>query len=201
MFNQCLNCKEYHADQIVKQQAEGAVAICPNCENVHPFLMQPLMIICGASAVGKTTTGQLLPQLLADLVVTMEGDILYSGQPIEPYSEMWLRVCKNIGQSGKPVLLSSNGMIPQNVEPRVERRYFSTIHYLAFTCEREEQVKRLKARPSWDNFGPMSKPQIDFNRWIREESGLELLDTTHLSVQDSAESVRQWVINCLDPMS
>lgn len=194
MFNRCLSCHEYRADQIVEERENNAVAICPVCRHEHPFVMQPLMIICGASAVGKTTTGQLLPQLLADLVVTMEADILYMGQPIEPYSEMWLRVCKNIGQSGKPVLLSANGMIPQNVEPCVERRYFSKVHYLAFTCERETQIARLSKR---DGRTEDDNPQIDFNHWIREESGLELLDTTHLSVEESAEKVRAWVMRCL----
>lgn len=197
MFNRCLKCHEYHADQTVAIRPGGAVAICPACGNAHPFIMQPLMIICGASAVGKTSAGQLLPQLLADKVVTIEGDILYAGQPIGPYSDMWLRVCKNIGQSGRPVLLSANGMIPQNVEPCIERRYFTSVYYLAFTCERDTQIKRLKNRDAWNENDPDHGGQVSFNRWIREESGLALLDTTRISVAESAEKVRAWVIRCL----
>ena len=51
-------------------------------------------------------------------VVTLEADILWHadhGKPEENYRgffETWLRLCKNISQSGKPVLLFCAGGIP-----------------------------------------------------------------------------------------
>ena len=196
MFNVCLNCAEYRADKTVEKREAHSVAICPLCGHEHAFTPQPLLIICGASGVGKTTTELLLPALLADHVVTIEGDIALLGQAIEPYTEAWLRICKSISRSGRPVLLCANGLIPPNVEPRVERRYFSDVHYLAFTCDPTEQAARLNARPAWR--GTDWQEQIRFNNWIREESRLELLDTTNISIEESAEKVKAWVLRCLE---
>ena len=196
MFNVCTYCAQYRTDKTVEKRGSSAVAICPLCQHPHPFIYAPLMILCGASGTGKTTTLHELPALLRDDVVTLEADILLMGQPIQEFAEMWLRVCKNVAQSGRPVLLGASGFIPPNVEDCIERRYFSHVHYLAFTCEPDEQAARLNARPAWR--GTEWSDQLNYNRWIREESGLELLDTTHISVAESAEKVRAWVKRCLD---
>ncbi len=52
-------------------------------------------------------------------------------------STRWLRLARQIGQAGLPVVL--DGMtIPEQIEPLGERRYFSSVHYLALVCDDAE---------------------------------------------------------------
>ena len=58
--------------------------------------------------------------------------------------------------------------MPGNIEPCVERRYFSQIHYLALVCDDNELARRLQARPAWRGSGNPAfiDNQIRFNRWF-----------------------------------
>ena len=151
MFNVCPNCGEYRADKIILP--EGPYAACPNCGYQHKFLLLPLFVLTGASGTGKTTTCLALAAQSKDFVV-MESDILWrdelnlSDNDYREYREMWLRVCKNISQAGKSVILCGAG-VPEQFERCVERRYFSTIHYLALVCTDETLAERLRSRPAW----------------------------------------------------
>jgi hypothetical protein len=108
VFNVCPQCGEYSVEKTI--DPSGPFAICPFCHYAHPFLQQPLFIITGPSGVGKTTICLKLIPLLKECVV-MESDILWGAFPATPennyrdYRNMWLRVAKNIGQAGRPVVL------------------------------------------------------------------------------------------------
>ena len=52
MFNVCPNCGEYSVEKRI--DTSGPYAVCPHCHHAHPFLMQPLFLISGASGTGKT---------------------------------------------------------------------------------------------------------------------------------------------------
>src|SRR6266567_4005208 len=103
MFNVCPNCGEYAVEKIIDNS--GPYTICPHCHHAHPFLMQPLFLIGGASGTGKTTVCLSLISMLKECVV-LEKDILWGmvkTSPTEKYSSwsnVWLRIAKNIGQSG-----------------------------------------------------------------------------------------------------
>src|SRR5262245_24658760 len=151
MFNVCPNCGDYHPAKTI--DSEGPYAVCPVCNYRYKFLRLPLFVLTGASGAGKTTTCLALTRKAENLVV-MESDILWSDQFDEPetnyrkYRETWLRVCKNISQAGKPVILIGVGE-PTQFEPCIERRYFSRIYYLALVCDDEVLVSRLRNRPAW----------------------------------------------------
>ena len=140
MINVCFNCGLYHADKII--DPEGPYAICPACGYKHIFRHLPLLMVAGASGVGKSTIGWHLADRVREAIV-LDADILWRPEFNKPedhyreFFETWLRMCKNISQSGKPVVLLCAGGIPENVEQCVERRYFSDVHYLALTCEIE----------------------------------------------------------------
>ena len=144
MFNVCPNCGEYDVDKIIVP--EGPYAVCPRCEYQHKFLRLPLFVLTGASGVGKTATCLALAAKAQDFVV-MESDILWRDEFNQPetnyrdYRETWLRVCKNISQAGKSVILCG-AAVPAQFEQCVERRYFSDIHYLALVCEDEVLAAR-----------------------------------------------------------
>src|SRR5512135_1839937 len=105
MLNVCFNCGAYRADKVI--DPEGPFAICPECNCKHPFRYLPLFMVSGASGVGKSTVCRILTGQL-DQVVPMDSDMLWRKEFDEPenkyreYFEMWLRVCKNIAQSGRP---------------------------------------------------------------------------------------------------
>ena len=107
----------------------------------------------------------------------LDADILWCpafDKPDDGYRdffEIWLRMAKNIGQSGRPVVLFGAGAgVPENIEPCVERRYFSAVHRLALVCDDDVLVERLRARPQWRNAGTTAfvESQVAFNRWFRE---------------------------------
>ena len=203
MMNVCYNCGQYRADKII--DPEGPYAICPECGHKHSFRQLPLLMVGGPSGSGKSTVCQRLVGKL-DQVVTLEADILWRADYDRPenryrqFFEEWLRVCKNISQSGRPVLLLCAGGNPENVEPCVEARYFSTIHYLALVCDDEELEERLRGRPTWRGSDDPAyiEVHIDYNRWFKEtgsmgEPAIQLLDTSRSSVEVTVDQVALWV--------
>jgi DNA-directed RNA polymerase subunit RPC12/RpoP len=177
MVNVCHNCGEYRADKEI--DPAGPYAVCPLCGFKHRFQMLPLLMIGGASGVGKTAVYNHLVGALND-VVLLEADILWRFEFDRPednyraFFETWLRMSKNISQSGRPVALFGAGAaVPENVEPCVERRYFSAVHYLALTCDDDVIVERLKSRPAWRKCGDAKyiDEHVAFNRWFRQKAG------------------------------
>jgi shikimate kinase len=205
MFNVCPKCGAYGADKMIVP--EGAYAVCPNCSYRHKFIRLPLFVLTGASGVGKTTTGLALSSKTKDLVV-MESDILLRDEFNDPasdyreYREMWLRVCKNISQAGKPVILCGVGL-PAQFEQCIERRYFSDIFYLALVCDDGVLVSHLRKdragrRPSTEE---EIKGSVDFNGWLKNNAQntdppMALLETSNLTVDECAEAVLGWVSRC-----
>ena len=203
MFNVCPNCGEYRADKSIV--AEGAYAVCPICEYRQKFAQLPLFVLTGASGVGKTTLCLALAADVKDFVI-MESDILWRDEFNQPatdyrnYRETWLRVCKNISQAGKPVVLCGAG-VPAQFEQCIERRYFSSVHYLALICEDEILTSRLRNRPAWrDSFkDEYIKGHIAFNRWLKNnaqktEPPMSLLDVSAVTVTESVAGVKQWLL-------
>lgn len=194
MFNVCDNCGTYHADKVI--DPTGHYAICQDCGHKHRFALQPLMIICGPSGAGKTTVCNRLIGRFQDAVI-LDGDILWG---VDNFFNTWLRMAKNIGQSGRPVVLFSSGAIPPNIEPCVEARYFSAIHYLALVYDDKLLEERLKARPEWRNSRTVEfiTDQLNFNRWFKEQaaiggSKMTLLDTTQDSIDVTTQKVTDWI--------
>ncbi len=204
MINICINCGQFRADKTI--DPEGQYAICPECGYKHPFLISPLMVVSGASGAGKTT---ICCQLLGKVkdAILLDSDILWRAEFNQPESnyrdffETWLRVAKDISQSGRPVVLFGAGLgVPSNIELCVERRYFSEIYYLALVCSEGTLEKRLQSRPEWRQSGNIKfiKANIGLNNWFKsqgsdQKSGIDLLDTTEISVQETADQVASWI--------
>jgi len=166
----------------------------------------PLLIVSGASGVGKSTVCHHLLGKLDD-VVLLDSDILWRPEFDRPedhyrdFFETWLRVCKNISQSGQPVVLFGAGIgVPENMEPCVEWRYFSELCYLALTCKDDVLVERLQRRPQGSKSREPAyiKTHVQFNRWFQEhgsqaQPAVELLDTTGLSIEKTTGMVAAWI--------
>ena len=206
MFNVCPNCGEYHVDKIIAP--DGPYAVCPSCQYQHKFVRLPLFILTGASGVGKSVTCLALAAKTKDFVV-MESDILWCDAFNQPatnyrdYRETWLRVCKNISQAGKPVILCGVGS-PSQFEQCVERRYFSDIYYLVLVCDDEVLTSRLRNRPRLRgaDADEQIKKHVEFNRWLKEHAQstqppMALLDTSEITVAENVAAVMRWVNDCL----
>lgn len=204
MLNVCWQCGLYRADKAV--DVAQSVAICPECGHRHPFRRLPLFVVSGASGAGKSTACQALLGRLTE-VVLLDSDILWRPEFNTPetnyceFFETWLRMCKNIGQSGRPVLLFGAGAgVPANLEACVERRYLAEIHILALTCAPQVLAGRLRKRPEWRGTQATSfiESQIEFNGWFQTtaqqpNAPLETLATTELSITEMAQQVADWM--------
>lgn len=202
MMNVCFQCGMYRADKEI--DPAGPFAICPECGYSHPFQWLPLLIVSGASGTGKTTTFQRLLGHVTKAVL-LDSDILWRPEFDTPdtnyrdYFELWLRICKNIAQSGRPVVLFGAGAgVPENIENCIERRYFSKIHYLALVCSDDVLAERLQQRPIWRGTREPAYIQahIRFNHWFkayRSQPVIKLIDTTGALLQETTSQVASWI--------
>jgi hypothetical protein len=88
--------------------------------------------------------------------------------------------------------------VPENIEPCIERRYFSNVHYLALVCSDSTLSERLQARPLWR--GTRDAAYIDghirFNRWFQEydrQPAIERIDTTNTLPEVTVAQVSSWI--------
>ena len=136
----------------------------------------------------------------------LDGDVLWRPEFARPeddfrdFFETWLRLAKNISQSGRPVVIFLAGATPENVEPCVERRYFSQVHYLALVSDEQVLAERLQRRPPWRESSDerFIAGQLRFNRWLTQRGSrasppIELLETSGESVAKSVEKVAGWI--------
>ncbi len=202
MMNVCYQCGMYHADKLI--DLTGPFAICPECGYKHKFQQLPLLIVSGASGAGKSTVCQYLLGKVTQAVL-LDSDILWRPEFNTPdtnyrdFFETWLRVCKNISQSGRPVVLFGAGVgMPENIENRIERRYFSKVHYLALVCSDETLSQRLQQRPVWRGTREPDyvEEHIRFNSWFKVYNGqpvIKLTDTTNVALEETTLQVRSWI--------
>lgn len=135
----------------------------------------------------------------------MESDILWGVVPAtaennyNDYRNIWLRIAKNIGQAGRPVVLCGTA-IPEQFEACPERRYFSTLYYLAIVCDDALLEERLKLRPQWRKAGSSEfiERMLQFNRWLKEHATttnppMTLYDNSQRSIQETTGDVAQWI--------
>jgi len=168
---------------------------------VEPTKRLPLFLVTGASCVGKSTACQLLFQREQDYLV-LESDLLWeerwntSENLYAPYRSLWMRLCANIAQGGKPVVLCGC-CVPEQLENRPERELFSSLHYLALVCQEEALRQRVARRgvtdPAW------ASSSVDFNSWLRDNAGtttppMGLLDTTSLTPEETAQEIHRWIL-------
>jgi predicted kinase len=204
MLNICARCGLYRPDKII--DAAGPYAVCPDCGHKHEFRLLPLLIISGANGAGKSTVCRELVGHLTGAVL-LDCDMLWRPEFAAPnarepnFFETWLRVAKNIGQSGHPVVLFGSGVgVPGNIERCVERRYFTNVFYLALVCSDDVLSIRLRSRPAWReaHTDEYIQTQLRFNGWFKERSSnlsptIDVLDTSTSPVETTVAQVRAWI--------
>ncbi|MEZ5263494.1 MAG: hypothetical protein R2755_17400 [Acidimicrobiales bacterium] len=164
-----------------------------------------LFCLTGPSGAGKSTVAATVGAELADRIVTLEQDVLWSPELADMPDGMvgfrarWLRLAAMIAQHGRPVLLCGT-VVPAELEPLPERCLFGEIRYLALTAPSAVLRARLRARPAWRGWDEARIAEmIDFaDRLQREgpswEPALTMVDTSDRSADEVAELVRAWVL-------
>jgi AAA domain len=203
VFNVCARCGEYTAEKVV--DPKRSVAICPFCGYAEPFLRQPLFVVTGASGAGKTAVCRVLTPQLRRRCVVLEGDILWGAvaasadDDSRSYRTVWLRLAKNVGQVGLPVVLCGTAL-PDQFETGPERRYFSTLYYLALICDEATLRERLRQRPAWrqTQSNDFLERMAAFNRWLIEHAPvttppMTLLDTSTDPLEETVAKAQQWI--------
>ena len=170
-----------------------------------PTRKQPLLIVTGASCVGKSTLCELLFQKEQAYIV-LESDLLWNDcyntpqDEYKTYRRLWLRLCAQIAQIGKPVVLCGCAL-PQQFERQPERALFTDIRYLAVVCDDETLERRMREGRQVADEGWIQS-SLQFNRWLKTHAGtsrppITLLDTTELTPEAAAELADRWIMECL----
>lgn len=196
MFNTCPECGQHISEKIV--DISGACIICPSCKYKQPFKMLPLYVVMGACGAGKSKSCVELSQITTEYIV-IESDILWREEFFRDkpdylqYKNLCLRVCKNISQAGKSVIICG-GTVPGQYEKCTESRYFSSINYIALVCDSKVLKKRLLSRPIDRSCGDEAfiNSQIKFNEWLKGDfkkmyPKVKIVDTTHDLPKHTAE--------------
>lgn len=166
-----------------------------------PTKKLPLFIITGASGVGKSTLCNELFKNEKDYIV-LEGDLLWNDTFNTPqddykdYRSLWMRLCAEISQIGKPIVLCGCGTPPQ-FETRPERELFTKIHYIAIVCSEKNLESRMREGRKIQDEGWI-KSSIDFNRWFienGEKNHIHLIHTDGLSPCEGAELADKIIIS------
>ena len=168
---------------------------------MNPTKKLPLFIITGASGVGKSTMCEQLFRNESDYIV-MESDLLWNETYNTPeddyhaYRELWLNVCSNISQIGKPVVLCGYAP-PKQVESCKARSSFSDIFYLAVFCDEEKLERRMRTVRGVTDENWL-KSSLHFNRWLIENArktnpNIKLLDTSALTPKEAAQIADIWI--------
>jgi predicted kinase len=211
MFNVCPACGLVSEEKQVRPpHGVQAELVCQYCGHTHPFLRLPLFAVSGASGTGKSTLALALAQRDRGCL-HLESDILWRAEFDRPdqnyrdYRSLWLRLCANIGQGGRPVVLYGS-VTPDQFDQCPERAFLGPIHTLALVCAPEVLAERLRSRPAWRAAGSADfiEKMLRFNAWFlehaeRSQPAMTLFDTTHASLEDTCTALLAWIQARFDP--
>jgi predicted kinase len=165
-------------------------------------MSKPLLLVGGPAGAGKSTIRTTLMGTVPE-VVAMESDLLWRSeyeQDHEGFRRLWLRLASEIALSGRPVVIFGAGFaVPHNLEPLPERAAFTSVHYLALTCDDEMLEQRIRARkPPRRTDDAHVTEHVDFNRWLRANASastppVTLVDTTRSTIDEAAARVASWI--------
>ena len=201
------DCARCHNGQTEKEvDPTGPYLICPHCGFSQPFKRLPHFSITGWCGVGKSSVlYHILQTEDRPELVYLDSDTLlteeFTKSGWQEYRNIWLRVCFNIAQSGRPVALFSAGG-PDVFEQTPRSHYFSSMHHLVLTCDSAEHERRLRCRrldktPS-EGFEKFVQDMLKANEERTEpapgdEPPYVLLDTTGISEKEAATMAISWI--------
>ena len=171
----------------------------------------PLIVVCGAMGVGKSTIANILINRKSDRYIILKGDlcnVMTFPEVLSECRKTWVDICFDIsGQTNRAVVFYTD-LYPDcfcGIEEKKQKR----IHFASIVCDEDELKRRIKSK-----CGEVSHqriPNID-KIWLEQSlirnrvySGhteyqypeMECIDTTHLNAEQSANLLDQWITQML----
>ena len=211
MFTFCPGCSATRRD--VRIDHDAGTVTCPACGSTRAYDSHPLLVVTGASGVGKTTVYREIVGSVDAVVVESDlywleprGDVEVAWRTVPDESRYAFHLLQyaSIAQSGRPVVAFGSGLGDAERTDRLdEADYFSRIEYLALVCETDEQAQRLRDRPGWETAAEADEPWADIDAQVaaterfqslaaaRDDYGV--VDTTDATVEETVSAVRSWI--------
>jgi len=157
----------------------------------------PLFIVTGASGSGKTYAVQELRKIMPDFDVFDPDNLVeFIGHDWEKMRNIWLRVARNIAQSGRMTIICGT-MMPWDIEKCVDFPYFKHVYYLNLHCDEATREQRLRER-NWSD--EMIQDHKDFANALLDIADknfnppMPTIDTTKKDVTVIASQIKEWVL-------
>jgi hypothetical protein len=188
-------CQECDDSPLMDAHPDG-IARCPRCSSVDPAAaLQPVLVVAGASASGKTTIFPLLARRLARECIVFDADWLIDplGGDVATLDwdllrNLWIHVAHGVAQNGLPTLLLG-GLLPEQLEALNARRWVRSLHFLLLDCDDDIRRTRIDARPAGRTHDV--ERQVAFAQYLRPRFPT-IVDTSSGNVDDTADQVAAW---------
>lgn len=157
----------------------------------------PLFIVTGASGSGKTYVVQELRKIMPDYdIFDPDALIEFMGHDWEKIRNVWLRVARNIAQSGRSTIICGT-MMPWDVEQCADFAFFKHVYYLNLHCDEETREKRLLDR-NWSEEEIQNHKNFA-NRLLELadeafDPPMPTIDTSNIDVTEVASQIKNWVL-------
>lgn len=185
----CPGCGMYMTKKRIEGDGESAVCICEDCGHRHAFLRLPLFVVLGPSGAGKTTLCMQMGRLSPGFVF-LDGDTLLPAATgdWDAFRRMWLALCVNIHQSGRPVCLFMGGM-PQDFLQNEMHPFFSKIVPIGLYASAGEIKARLGQRPAWRKSATADfvADMLKYNQMVQALPGA--INTANRSILEVAQEL------------
>lgn len=192
----CDRCGSYTITRVTLSGDQGDF-LCSTCDRRFSKRVLPLVIVTGASGVGKTTIIELLQRDLTEYGV-FDKDALWATDWDMVYNDFF-RIASALAQGSRHTVVVGT-ILPEFLDGLSDKDLVGTIYYANLHCNEETQAKRLLERRKWgipdEEF--IRKHQ-DLSQWLLDHANTDFdppmpsFDITSTAPERVAESIAQWV--------
>jgi hypothetical protein len=157
----------------------------------------PLFIVTGASGSGKTYVIKELRRMMPDFDIFDPDNLVeFIGHDWEKMRNIWLRVARNIAQSGRMTIICGT-MMPWDIENCADFPFFKHVYYLNLHCDEQTREKRLRER-NWSeeeiqNHKNFAKRLLEIADEVYNPP-MPTIDTTDTDITEVASQIKEWVL-------
>lgn len=177
MATVCFECHAVGPDQ----PSSNRFARCETCGHGIPTGRQPLFVVTGADASGKSA---VVPRIAAthERFVVLDKDLLFGPWSDDQEYSRFLRIAFGVA-AGQRALVLVGCVQPEDIERSPWRVLVEQVHWALLDCENDTRVHRLGSRPKSASLENGKIAAIfDTAARLRESlpSGSLVLSTDHL---------------------
>lgn len=145
---------------------------------------------------GKSYVITELRKLMPDFDIFDPDHLVeFIGHDWEKMRNIWLRVARNIAQSGRMTIICGT-MMPWDIEKCADFSSFKHVYYLNLHCDEDTREKRLRQR-NWSeeeiqNHKSFAQRLLEIADEVYNPP-MPTIDTTDTDVTDVASQIKHWV--------